>query len=89
MLRPFSLLPIIERASGIGMHPVEDDVQVRMRGIVVGGIDGLVAVPAHRLEKAVGRRDHLRPARGLPRRPGEADGLDGGIVLAPLAAQLR
>ena len=53
------------------MHAVEDDVQVRMGGVVMRGIDGLMAVPAHGAQETVGGRRHVSHGSGpvpAPRR---------------------
>ena len=47
------------------MHAVQDDMHVRMRGVVVTDIDGLMLAPSHLGEIAVGGFDHLVGCRRL------------------------
>ena len=88
-LGALALLPVIEHAAGAGMHPVEDDVEMRVRRVGVDGIDRLVLVPAHGARKEFGGFQHLRVAGPLGGRPGEAHGLDRCGARAPAPAYAR
>jgi hypothetical protein len=80
-LRALSLVPVVERPPGVGMHAVDDEMQVGMARVVMRDDQRLVLAPPHRMQEIVGRPAHLLPCGGLPRRPGEAHGLDGRAVL--------
>jgi hypothetical protein len=58
-LRAPIILAIIEHTTGFGMNAIEDDVDVRVLGVVVADVDRLVLAPAHSGEVAVGGLDHL------------------------------
>ena len=74
---------VVQHLSRFRVDPVEDDVEMRMRGVVVADIDRLVLLPSHVREIAVGRPQHLLLAGLLARVPGERDGHHRLLALAP------